>query len=213
MTTLTDSAESRYQRYRALNGRNRFVSVLRIAVPLIGLLAFGTLLVQLYITSLARGYGFGNVSIDRNQITVETPQYAGVMLDGTTYKVSAGAAQSSIGHTEVIEMVDAEMLLRDPKGVVTTATAPSAQLQTNDQVVIVAGTTTVSDTTGITGTMIDSFIDWQTQSLKTAGAVHFNFPDGSTLDATTMERRVKDSIWSFSGVTLSLPSTPGAKPQ
>jgi hypothetical protein len=113
----------------------------------------------------------------------------------------------------VIEMVDAEMTLKDPKGVVTTATAPSAQLETNDQVVIVGGTTTISDTSGITGTMVDSFIDWQRQSLKTAGAVHFNFPDGSTLDAATMERQVKDSIWIFSGVTLSLPNTPGAIPQ
>src|SRR5688500_15787312 len=96
MSAIADSTGKRLRLYRALRGRNRIVGLLRFVVPAIGVLLLAGLLVQIYLTSQSRQYGLGSIQLDRTKVTVETPRYAGVMTDGTSYKVTGADAVASV---------------------------------------------------------------------------------------------------------------------
>ena len=81
----TETAEQRAAIYAALIRRNRLVGLLRIGLPVIGGIVLAGLLVQLFIGSLIPDFGFANITIDRDNLVVETPAYSGVGADGTVY--------------------------------------------------------------------------------------------------------------------------------
>ena len=53
--------------------RNRFVTVLRFAVPALGVAAFVLLMGQIWLSNIARQYGVSGIRIDRGNLVVETP--------------------------------------------------------------------------------------------------------------------------------------------
>ncbi|MET3927341.1 hypothetical protein [Devosia sp. 2618] len=211
--TLHGDAAQRLRTYQRLTTRNRVVAVLRIAVPLLGLIALVGLVVQIYISSISGRFGVGQITVTSDTITVQAPRYSGVLDNGTTYTVTARAAQSVIASSELINLVDAHLVMTRPDGTIMTVDAPAAVLDTNTELVTIKDVANVSNSLGTVGTIYESVFDYQTQKLAGEGPVDIDYADGTKIIAQGITYNAVELIWTFKHATVTLPDTPGAKPQ
>lgn len=210
MNPQADAAE-RFAIYQRLAARNRLVAILRIGVPVLGAIILVVLIGQIYLSSLANRFGVGRVSVTRETVTVEAPEYSGVLENGTTYHVRAANAFAAIGATDLITLTDAALTMRRVNGVTMEVVAPAAMLDTMREIVTIEGIAYVEDSTGTSGTIVDSVFDYAKQALVGEGAVHIDYADGTTLDGTGMTYDASSMIWTFSRATVNLPSLPGTE--
>jgi lipopolysaccharide export system protein LptC len=205
----TETAEQRAAIYATLVRRNRLVAVLRIGLPVIGGIVLTGLLLQLYIGSLVPDFGFANITIDRDNLVVETPSYSGVGADGTVYTVGARAARAAIGNTDLIHLTGALFSLKETSGATFSAEAEAAQLRLSEQIVLVDGITRVVGSNGTSGTVEAVEVEVPSERMKSRGRADLTFAGGSTLKADTMSYDGKAQVWTFDNVTLHLTQTPG----
>jgi lipopolysaccharide export system protein LptC len=210
MITHADPAH-RFQIYRRLSVRNRIVAVLRIGVPVLGALALAVLLGQIYLSSLTGRFGIGQISVNRDSVTVEAPEYAGMLEDGSFYRVRAADARAALETTDLIDLTDATLAVTRATGVTINADAHEARLDTTRQFVIIDGLANISDSTGTSGVIRQSVFDWAAQTLVSKGNVEIDYADGTDLEASGMIYDAQTQVWTFSDVTVTLPSTPGAE--
>ena len=187
-----------------LRARNRFVGVLRFAVPALGAVVFGGLMLQLFLGSLGDDFGFSNVSIDRNNLVVDTPSYSSMGADGSTYHVQAKSARSALDRTDIIHLSKAELTISRPSGAVITASAEEAVLETSGQEVKVAGVTHIAGSDGMKGSLVGLSADFATETAIGEGAVDITFSNGATLTAASMSYDGASSTWRFSRATLTV---------
>jgi hypothetical protein len=211
MSTLahTDTFDHRSRIFARLTARNRLVAILRIAVPVLGVLVLAGLLLQLVIGSLAPGFSFAGITIDRDRLVVDAPSYEAMSADGTSYAVSAASAVAAPNTNDLVDLTGALLTMRQPDGREVTAAAESAQLQTTDQLVLVDGVARIADNRGAHGTLVGVRADIPAETMTASGPVDLTFGNGATLEASGMAY-AGDGIWRFTEVTLVLPSTPGA---
>lgn len=212
MINLQADAAERLAIYRRLEGRNRIVAILRLGVPALGAIILVSLIGQIYVSSLSSRFGVGRISVTREAVSVEAPEYAGVLDDGTTYKVWAAAAQASVDATDRIGLTDAALTLTRTNGVTMEVSAPVALLDTTREIVTIQGIAYVEDSTGTSGTIHDSVFDYVSQTLLGKGVVHIDYADGTTLDGAGMTYDARSMVWTFSGANVNLPTTPGEEP-
>lgn len=210
MTAHAD-AETRLRTYQRLTARNRIVAILRIGVPAIGTVVLVGLIGQIYLSSLGARFGIGQITVTREAVNVDAPEYAGVLDDGSRYHVAATSAQATLEATDLIELTDAALTIIRTNGVTTEANASVAQLDTTKELVIIPGQAHVTESTGTIGLLNDSVFDWHEQTLTTKGAVVVDYADGSHLVAKGLVYHAKSMTWTFSGATVTLPETPGAE--
>ena len=98
---LHADATQRLAIYRGLQARNRVVSILRIGIPALGIVALSALMLQIYVSSRTSRFGIGQIAVSSESITVETPEYSGLLDDGTAYRVSATSAQAAVARRRV----------------------------------------------------------------------------------------------------------------
>ena len=209
--TLQADAAHRQAIYKRLTRRNRLVAILRIGVPALGLLVLLLLIGQIYISSLTGRFGVGRIAVTREAVTVDTPQYSGVLDNGTTYRVWASSAQAAVTAANQIALSDAALTMTRPTGLVTQVNARQAMLDIGAETVKIEGVAVIAESTGTTGTVVDSLFDYASQSLVATGRVHVDYADGSTLDGVGMTYDVTTALWTFSHATVTLPSTPGSE--
>jgi len=207
---LQADAVERQAIYRRLEARNRIVAILRVGVPALGVLVLVSLLGQIYVSSLTSRFGVGRIEVTRDSVTIETPEYSGVLDNGTTYRVWAEAAQAAIDATDQIALSQGELSMVRTNGVETRINARQAILDTGAETVTIAGLADITESTGTTGTIVDSVFDYATQTLIGHGAVHIDYADGSTLDGVGMTYDASRAVWTFSNANVTLPSTPGS---
>jgi lipopolysaccharide export system protein LptC len=210
MSAYADTAD-RLRTYQRLTWRNRFVGVLRIAVPILGVVVLVGLLGQIYLSSLGARFGIGHISVTQERVLVDAPQYAGVLDDGSAYRISAVSAEAAIGAPDLIDLLQTTLKVTGPDGVTMDLTADRARLDTINQLVLVAGTTHVVDSTGTTSMFDNSVFDTRAQTLTSQGPVTVNYADGTHIDAKGLIYNSKTMVWTFSGATVTLQSMPGAK--
>lgn len=208
--TLHADAAQRLAIYRRLEARNRIVSVLRIGVPALGAVALVALLVQIYISSTASRFGISQLVVSSDSITVETPEYSGVLDDGTAYRVSASSARASVDATDRIGLSDASLSMARPDGVTTQVDAAHAVLDTTTQLVEVPGTAEVANSEGTSGVLDDTIFDYRSQQLTGRGPVSIDYADGTHLEAEGLTFDATRLVWTFTRATVTLPDTPGA---
>lgn len=211
MDLHADAAQRRAV-YRGLESRNRIVSILRIGVPALGAIALVALIAQIYLSSIGARFGVGRITVTSDAILVETPQYAGVFDDGTTYQVIAREATASIDATDQIGLVDAVLTMTRPDGVVMLVEAPESVLDTESQLVVTGGVANVSNSLGTKGIIENSVFDYVKQELVGDGPVTIDYADGTTIVAKGITYDAVGLVWTFSRATVTLPSTPGATP-
>src|SRR5690606_22313394 len=114
--------------YARLRRRNRFVSALRLGVPILGAVTLVGLIGQIYLSSLGARYGIGQISVTPDAVTVEAPEYAGVLDDGSSYRVTADLARAATSNTDLIGLGNASIVLNRTDGVQMQASALRAEL-------------------------------------------------------------------------------------
>lgn len=211
MSTLarSETLEQRNRIFANLAVRNRFVEILRFAVPAAGIVILGGLVLRLFLAGMGDDFGFSNISIDRNNLIVDTPSYSSMGTDGSSYVVEAASAKSALDRTDIIDLDRAVLTIAKPGGAAITAAADAARLETTGQLVTVDGITRLADSAGMKGTVVGVFANMADQSMVGKGPVDIAFANGATLKAAGMSYSGADSTWSFSRATLTLPSTPG----
>ena len=210
MSFNADAAD-RQATYRRLVGRNRVVGVLRLAVPAMGALVLGVLVLQIYISNLSSRFGISQISVTRESITVDTPEYAGLLDDGSAYHVWAASAKAAIESTDLIDLTDAALTLDRVSGITMLVNADEARLDTSKQLVFIEDLARVEDSTGTSGTVTNSVFDWSKQTLDGDGPVHIDYADGTTIDATGIYHDAQALTWTFTNASVTLPATPGAE--
>jgi lipopolysaccharide export system protein LptC len=209
MGSRTETAGQRLKIFEALTAHNRRISILRYGVPALGLFVFALLAGQLYISNLSKQFGIAGLTIDRTKAMVESPRYSGIMPDGTSYLVTAGEARAALSATNLIDLSDARIVFTNPDLSQTTATTQAATLDSNTQQVDIAGEGDVLTSDGTRGIFTRTLIDWPAQTFDINGGVKLDFADGTTLDSQSAVYDMGKGIWSFQGVTVTMPSTPG----
>lgn len=207
---IADSSKTRARTFRRLMARNRAVAVARWAVPVLGTLVFLALAAQIYISNLGGQLALAGLTIDRNTAIIEAPEYAGVLSDGTAYRVAASQARAALGATDKITLLGAWVLLTDPDGNVTKAEAGEALLDTTSQEIFIAGPADVETSDGMLGRFENTTIDWQAQVFTATGGAHLLFEDGMTIIADGAVYSVQTGQWQFTRSRVMLPRTPGA---
>lgn len=208
---LHADAAHRQAVYQGLMARNRLVSILRIGVPVLGLVALASLLGQIYVSSLASRFGIGQITVTRDSVNVDSPEYAGLLDDGTAYRVSATAALASIEATDQVVLSDARLTMTRPNGVVTMIDAVSAVLDTTRELVVIKDIANIATSEGTRGVVADSIFDYQAQSVTGQGPVTIDYADGTHLVAEGMTYDAVTLIWTFTRATVTLRDTPGSR--
>jgi hypothetical protein len=210
MTAHADTAP-RLRTYQRLTMRNRVVGVLRIAVPMLGVVVLLLLVGQIYLSSLGSRFGVGQIAVTRDRVTIDAPQYSGVLDDGSVYRVSATSAAAALDATDVMDLSTASLNIVRSNGVTMDLSATKARLDTTRELVTIAGDTHVVESTGTTSTFANSVFDWQAQVLTGKGPVMVDYADGTHLVATGLLYNAKTAVWTFTDATVTLPDTPGAE--
>ena len=207
---LQADAAQRLAVYRGLQARNRIVAILRVGIPALGVVALSALIIQIYVSSRASRFGVGQIAVSSESITVEAPEYSGLLDDGTAYRVSATSAQASVDATDRIGLSDASLTMLKPDGVTMRVDARSAILDTTNQLVEVAGIAEVGNSLGTSGLLRNSVFDYAAQRLVGNGPVSIDYHDGTTIVAEGLTYDATTLVWTFSRATVTLPDTPGA---
>ncbi|SFV37846.1 hypothetical protein SAMN05216456_3130 [Devosia crocina] len=195
--------------YGRLVRRNRFIGLLRLAVPASGAVILAALLVQIYVSSLGNRYGVGQITVTPDAIVVEAPEYAGILGDGSSYRVFADEARANKDNTDMIGLGNAAIVLNRADGVQMQAETGLADLDTLNQAVITPESTDIADSLGTQGTLGPSVFDWQNKVLTSEGPVDILYADGTTIRADGLVYDLDGKVWSFSRASVVLPSTPG----
>lgn len=211
---MSTGAGQRSALYGTLARRNRRIGRLRVLVPVLGAAVFAVLSVQIYLSSLTGRFSIGQIKVTPDSVTIDTPEYAGVLQDGSRYHVSASNAVASTRQSDIINLQDAALTIDRANGTTMQANAVSARLDTTRQLVIIEGLAEVEDSTGTASTFYRSIFDWAGQTLNSNGPVAVDYADGTELVSKTMIYDTKTGVWTFSRANVTLPSTPGenAKP-
>ena len=209
MNLHADAAE-RLAIYRGLQARNGIVAILRVGIPALGVVALAALMLQIYVSSRTSRFGVGQIVVSSDSVTVETPEYSGLLDDGTAYRVSAIAAQAAVDATDRIALSEAALTMLKPDGVAIQVDARAALLDTTNQVVEIAGVAEVSNSLGTTGLLRNSVFDYERQQLTGNGPVSIDYEDGTELEAEGLTYDAATMVWTFTRATVTLPDTPGA---
>lgn len=195
-----------------LLGRNRIVAILRVAVPVLGIAAFLALVGQIWLAGLARQYGVSGMRIDRGNLVVETPQYAGIGADGSRYVVNALEARFPLDQTNIINMKTATLDYMRVGSSAFHGTGDTAIMDTVRQHASVPGTTHITSDDGLRGTLTDMNADLRANTVVSEGAVDITFRDGTNLRADHMIFEGNKALWTFEGrVSLVLPDLPKSR--
>lgn len=202
---------SRERLYADLMRRNRVVAALRLVVPVAGAAVLVFVVGAMVLDAVAHRFGFSNIRIDRDNLVVETPQLTSTGEDGTLFSVTAQSARVSATQSDIIDMTEASVSMSPGEGATLKAHSATAQFQTSNQLLNVPGTTYVSGTDGLKGTLDGIFADLMAYTMSASGKVHLEMPDGTTLDSVGMSYDHKSGQYSFKDVTVNLMMTPGEK--
>jgi lipopolysaccharide export system protein LptC len=212
MTSIarTDTIEQRDAIYASLIRRNRIVAILRVWLPAMGLILFLALVLQFFLGSITTNLGFANVSIDRDNLVVEAPNYSGIGAGGAAYTVKAGSARAAINNTDLIHLTDATFEMIEPNGSSFAAAAESSQVEVSAQIVTVDGVMSVSGSNGLEGTVTTARIDLIAEQMVGKGATDLRFSSGTRVKSDSMTFDSKAGIWTFKRATVTVPMMPGS---
>jgi hypothetical protein len=190
--------------------RNRLVALLRVAVPALGVAAFLLLAGQIWLANITRQYGVSGIRVDRGNLVVETPRYAGTGADGARYLVKAREARSPLGGTRQIVLTDATLDYARPGRTTFHVAAASATLDTGAQRVDIPGIARIRADDGLHGTLSAVEADIGGEVTTAKGPVNLTFPDGTTLTAASMHFDGRTQTWTFARSTLTVPALPAS---
>ena len=209
MAVTVAGPDARERLYKGLMRRNRIVDVLRWLVPALGAAVLAFVIGAMVLDTLAHRFGFASISVDRDNLVLETPMLTATGADGTLFALRARTAKVSMAASDFVNMQDAAFTMTPANGAEMRAEAAEGRLQTNDQLVDVPGVMHVSSSDGIVGTLEGVFADLMNWTMAASGPVNLSMSDGSTLVSNGMTYDRTTGLYTFKDVTVTLTMTPG----
>jgi hypothetical protein len=191
-----------------LETRNRVVAILRIAMPALGAIVALGLVFQVVVSTFGPGFALAGLSIDRDNLVVSKPSYAGVGADGRTYRMTADEARVALDGSGAV-LLKGVVGDYGTTGAMFHASAGDARMDMATQSLGVPGVTNLSSDEGLSGTLTGLTADLPHEAIAASGPVTLHFADGSTLTAQSMLRDPVTEIWHFEHAEVSLAATPG----
>lgn len=205
MAMMADSTDRRALTYRRLNQRNRFVGLLRWAVPALGVLVTGGLIFEIIIANLATDYDMAGLTIVDGKVVIDEPRYGGSALDGSHYEVVADTALVPLTDSEQVDLQQAKINIVDDRDFEIEARAGLAHLDLSRERVTIDGLLETTDSDGVEGQLYQTNINWRGQQMRSHGPVRFDFPDGSAIAADALTYNADDKIWRFGATVYTNP--------
>lgn len=199
---ISDSAD-RGRLFRRLNRRNRLVALLRIIVPICGLVLCAVLVGYVYLANVVQDFGAKGIAIDRDKLVIATPRYEGVTSDGTRYLVTAESASSKLSDPELLSLGKAILDMTRSDGYSMHATTDLARYDLGNQTVDIPGEMVVTDAHGMTAYLSGSRLDWSTQTLTSENDVRVEYADGTTILAKSLFYYGETNEWVFDKAVVS----------
>lgn len=212
MLASAQDAGVRARLYAGLEQRNRRIAILRVGLPVLGLLVLVGLTLQIVVASLLDQFGISSIRIDRENLVVDTPSYSSMTADGTMYAVASQSAQAALADTDLLHLNEAALTVTKPDGSWLKADAVAADMRLSGQTLFVEDAMGIADSRGTTGTIHGVHADLVSEQMVSDGRANIRYHNGTTLDAETMTYDGKRQLWQFNRVTLVVPSTPGSRP-
>lgn len=196
--------------YDRLNRRNRRIGVLRIAVPLAGMALLAAPVAQLGLSMLEDALPVAGLRLEADTLVIDSPRFEGRTATGTNYKMSAERAESRVGDLDIADLYGLTIDLSGSGGYTAVIGFTSAQWTMSRERLTSNEDVAVRDSTGMEGQLAGLEVDWAEQVLISDGPVHFEFGDGTRLDARTLQHDMGAATWRFTGVTLDMTPAPDA---
>jgi hypothetical protein len=199
--------------YARLLLRNRLVGTLRVVVPALAAAVLVYLLAVLGLGMIGQQLSVASISIDRDQLMVEAPRLSVTGDDGSVYEASAREARISAKAADTIDLRAARLVRAPPnQAPLLTLTSPTGTLRLAAQYLTLPEETALVGSDGMVGTIgpIDADLG---AGLYRTGALALRFADGATLLARSGQYDTHTGQYTFTGVEVTLPMTPGETQQ
>lgn len=209
VSDLHDLDYSRHDEWHRAEARrksvrhSRYVRLLKIAIPGIGVLIVAGMAAMIAVSSYLSSLGLGTISLTSDGLVMDRPELSG--HDGDrSYRVTATRAIQRISDPRVFELesIVAELHLDKKQNISITAKAGTYQSQ--DESLELTGGIDVATNEGQSARFEELFIDLKKGSLATDSAVSITTAHG-TLKATRMRFNKADGTLQFTdGISMTL---------
>ncbi|MEX0860061.1 MAG: hypothetical protein WD017_03910 [Cucumibacter sp.] len=200
--------------FQQLRRRHALVRLLRIAVPLIGILAFAALAAQIYIASFGGVIGAEGLRLERDRLVVDRPTMTGTLAGLGSYELVADTASTQLSAATgvALDAIEASMLFLG--GATAEVRAVSGRFEFGSRLLHTGERVDLTTSDGIRGEANGARLELPTQIFTADGGVSFHFPDGSTLEAELMVYDANRGSVRFEGVRLIIqPAQAAVAPQ
>lgn len=197
----TDARHALYTRFAR---RNRVIDVLRVVVPIAGVLLALVPVAQVVIASIATSLPIQGIRLENDTLVIDAPRFEGRTATGTVYAMQAARAETRVGDLDIADLYDLEIALTDEGDYAARIGFSSAQWTMSTETLVSNEDVAIADSTGAEGILGGVHVDWPGQLITSEGPVHFTFASGADLVADTMVHDLDTARWHFSGVRLDM---------
>jgi lipopolysaccharide export system protein LptC len=209
MSGLTDAGSThRAQLFRQLQRRHRMVRLLRVAVPLVGVLVLAALVLQIYLGALTGGVAISGARIDRSRLIVDRPTINGTLSGVGRYELVAQTASAPITDARFVDLDSIDATMSFDSGARAVGHADSGVLDFPRRQIRTSHAISLTSSDGISARIEGGAIDMVEQTLSTVAGARFEFPGGSSLTARTMTYNATRGTWRFEKVVISIVPPP-----
>lgn len=191
--------------YARLEKRNRLVAILRIGVPIFGLIVLFGLVIQIILANMGGAFQLRGLRLEHGALVVDAPEYSGRMADGTRYMIEALEAESLLTDPDEIALNDAAITFVRADNYLLKLHAADAMLTVGAQILDVPALLRVTDSTGLEADLYRAQIDLNAQTMDVQEHAVVRFTDGTVLNADTLLYNAKAKTWAFEGAKMVIP--------
>lgn len=180
-SVVQPSPEVRNEKFRDARRHSRRVRILRIALPVLAMVAFG-----LYFTSSPRmRVAIGDLEasvegleVSRGNLRMVNPKFEGVTEARGSYTVTAKYAEQAIAEPDLIRLSKIRAELTNPKKGWSRLTAPKGAYHTKTEKLELSGEILAAQSSGIKARLTSAVIDTKTQLIRSEEPVQVDFLNG-----------------------------------
>lgn len=147
-------------RYRAARRHSSRVRILKIILPLTGVVAVLFFLGYFFgMPNLPAGFGAGAIDVTNNSIIMKDPHVSGYLSGGRSYELRADKAEQSLANTKVVNLQNIGATIGMGQGESAHVLAAKGTYYSDAERIVLDGDITFKTTTGIEGALQSADID------------------------------------------------------
>jgi lipopolysaccharide export system protein LptC len=202
---------------RAARRHSRLVRVVRIALPVMVVLALGALVFVTYFDPMRMLQALpsvsGKLAVQGSKITMEAPRIAGFTRDSRSYEMTAETAVQDIRSPDVVDLKNLRAIIELPGPNLAQITAATGVYNTKTEHLVMRDRVMFTTAHGYRGKLREAQVDVKQGNIVSDQPVEIMLPDG-ILKANRLEVMESGDLIRFDGgvvLNLDAKSDPPAK--